>query len=301
MISVIVCTYNRAHRLEQTLKSLQEMANPVNSPWEIIIVDNNSSDNTERIIHKFINESGLNSKYAIERRPGLSHARNTGIQQANGNIIAFTDDDCIVDRHWIMFISKEFQSDASIAGLGGRVELYNQADRPVSIRVYKEKMIFSSINRLFNLIIGCNMAFVRSIFDEVGMFDADFGTGARFASAEDSDFLYRAYKKGLKIIYSPDVLVYHNHGRRNDERIKALYRGYAIGRGAFYCKYILMADKDVYHLASSEILSLIRQITKRFVTGRSSAHQRLLLTSIAIGFIYKSIKMKELKNGRKKC
>jgi glycosyltransferase involved in cell wall biosynthesis len=143
MISVIVCTYNRARRLEQTLKSLQEMAVPVGLPWELIIVDNNSSDNSKEIIDDFINKSDLNVRYVIERYQGLSHARNTGILEASGNIIAFTDDDCIVDRHWITSISKEFQSSESIAGIGGRVELYNKMDRPVSIRVYKEKMIFS--------------------------------------------------------------------------------------------------------------------------------------------------------------
>jgi GT2 family glycosyltransferase len=268
------------------------MAVPAGLPWELIIVDNNSSDNTQVIVDDFINKSDLNVKYVIERHQGLSHARNMGIQKASGNIIAFTDDDCIVDQHWITAISKEFQSAESIAGIGGRVELYNKMDRPVSIRVHKEKTIFSSIDRIFNLIIGCNMAFARPVFDEVGMFDTDFGAGTKFASAEDSDFLYRAYKKGLKLIYSPEVLVYHNHGRRTNEQIKAIYKGYAIGHGAFYCKYILMADKDVFHLAGSEVSSLMKQITKRFVKGQSSAHQRLFLISILVGFMYRLIKIK---------
>jgi glycosyltransferase involved in cell wall biosynthesis len=144
MISVIVCTHNRAQHLEQTLKSLQEMAVPVSLPWELIIVDNNSSDNTKRVIGGFISKYDLNVRYAIENQRGLSHARNTGMQEASGNIIAFTDDDCIVDQHWITSISKEFQTGEAIAGVGGRVELYNKMDRSVSIRVYKEKMIFSS-------------------------------------------------------------------------------------------------------------------------------------------------------------
>ncbi|MGH8071010.1 MAG: glycosyltransferase family 2 protein [Candidatus Entotheonellia bacterium] len=287
MVSVIVCTHNRAYRLEQTLKSLQEMIVPVGLPWEIIIVDNNSSDNTKEVIDNFINKFDLNVKYVVERHQGLSYARNMGVQEASGTIIAFTDDDCIVDRHWVTSISKEFHSDESIAGIGGRVELYNKMDRPVSIRVYGGKMILSSIDRLFNLIIGCNMAFARPVFDEIGVFDTDFGAGTRFASTEDIDFLYRTYKKGLKIIYSPEVLVYHNHGRRSDEQIKALYKGYAIGRGAFYCKHILMADKDVLYLAYSELSSLIKQITKRFIKGQLTANQRLFFIYIVIGFVYR--------------
>jgi hypothetical protein len=120
---------------------------------------------------------------------------------------------------------------------------------------------------LFNFIIGCNMAFVRAVFEEIGMFDTDFGAGSRLASSEDIDFLYRAYKKGLKVV------------------------GYAIGHGAFYCKYMLMADKDVFHLARSEVSSLIKQILTRSVKRQSSAHQRLFLTSIVVGFMYRLIKI----------
>src|SRR5919109_2420377 len=107
MISVIVCTHNRAHRLEQTLNSLQQMTVPVDLAWELIIVDNNSNDNTKEVIDSFINKSSLHVKYVIERHQGISHARNMGIREARGHIIAFTDDDCIVDRYWITAISKE--------------------------------------------------------------------------------------------------------------------------------------------------------------------------------------------------
>jgi glycosyltransferase involved in cell wall biosynthesis len=292
MISVIVCTRNRAHRLEQTLKSLQVMAAPVDLPWELIIVDNNSSDNTKEVIDGFTKESNVNIKSVVERHQGLAHARNMGVYKSSGNILAFTDDDCIVDRHWITSILKEFQSGELISGIGGRVELYDTMDRRVSIRVCKEKTVFDSVDRIFNLIIGCNMAFARSVFDKVGMFDTDFGAGTRLAAAEDSDFLYRAYKEGLKIIYSPDVLVYHNHGRKSDEQIRELYKGYAIGHGAFYCKYILRADKEVFHLACSEVLSLIKQTIKRFANRQSSTHQRLFLRSIATGFLYRLVKIK---------
>jgi glycosyltransferase involved in cell wall biosynthesis len=284
MVSVIVCTHNRAHRLEQTLNSLQQMTVPVDVPWELVIVDNNSSDNTQEIIDAFASKSSLNVKYVFERHQGVSRTRNTGLHASSGNIIAFTDDDCIVDRHWIETISKEFQSDESIAGIGGRVLLYNKMDRPVSIRVQERREELSSIYRLLKLFIGCNMAFVRPVFDEVGIFDTDFGVGARFASSEDLDFLYRAYKKRFKVIYSPDVLVYHNHGRRSDEQINSLMRGYAIGRGAFYCKYFLMADKDVMRFAYSEVSSLIKGIIKRFLNGQSSNIQRLFFISILIGF-----------------
>jgi glycosyltransferase involved in cell wall biosynthesis len=289
---VIVCTHNRAHRLEQTLNSLQQMTVPFDLPWELIIVDNNSSDNTKKVIDNFINKSSLKIKYVFERNQGLSHARNMGIQEASGNIIAFTDDDCIVDRYWITSISKEFHADESIVGIGGRVLLYNKMDRPISIRISEERATISSTDRIFKLMIGCNMAIARPVFDEIGLFDTDFGAGTRFASTEDLDFLYRVYKRGLKLIYSPDVLIYHNHGRRNEAQIRSLIKGYAVGRGAFYCKYILMADKDVIHFAYAEILSLIKGMIKRFVKGQSSTNQRLFFASMLIGFMYRLLRIK---------
>jgi glycosyltransferase involved in cell wall biosynthesis len=288
---VIVCTHNRAHRLEQTLNSLQQMTVPVDLAWELIIVDNNSSDNTKEVIDSFIDKSSLRVKYVIERKQGVSHARNIGIHEASGHIIAFTDDDCIVDRYWIMSISKEFHADESIAGIGGRVLLYNKMDRPVSIRVHEERTILSSTDRILKLMIGCNMAFARPVFDEIGIFDTDFGVGSRFASSEDLDFLYRVYKKRLKIVYSPDILVYHNHGRRSDEQIKSLMQGYALGRGAFYCKYILRGDKDIMHFAYEEMISLLKGMMKRLIKGQSSTNQRLFFTAILIGFMHRLIKI----------
>jgi GT2 family glycosyltransferase len=266
------------------------MTVPVDLAWELIIVDNNSNDNTKEVIDSFINKSSLHVKYVIERHQGISHARNMGIREARGHIIAFTDDDCIVDRYWITAISKEFHADESIAGIGGRVLLYNKLDRPVSIRVHEERTILSSTDRILKFMIGCNMAFARPVFDEIGIFDTDFGVGSRFASTEDLDFLYRVYKKGLKIVYSPDILVYHNHGRRSDEQIKSLMQGYAIGRGAFYCKYILRGDKDIIHFAYAEMMYLLKGMMKRLIKGQSSTNQRLFFTAILVGCVYRLIK-----------
>jgi GT2 family glycosyltransferase len=134
------------------------------------------------------------------------------------------------------------------------------------------------------------MIFSRKVFDEVGVFDTDFGAGARFSSAEDSDFLYRVYKLGLKIIYSPEVLIYHNHGRRHDEQIKMLNHSYAFGRGAFYCKHIFTGDKDILKLAYSEFLSLTKGIIKKIIQGRSITRQKLIFIAVMLGFMYRFIR-----------
>ena len=295
-ISVIICTFNGSERLKDTLKSLGDMEVPSDIQWELLVVDNNSSDDTGEVIQKFVKTFGLDVKYLFEGNQGLSHARNKGLMNANGKIIAFTDDDCIVDKSWITSILKEFSSDKTLSGLGGRVELYNTNDRPVTTRTLKEWMLFSSPNQLFNLLPGCNMGFVRDVFDDVGIFDPNFGAGTKIASAEDSDFFYRAYKKGFKMIYSPDVLVYHNHGRRTDSQVRALNRGYVIGRGAFYCKHILRGDPVVMRLACREISTQIKRFIRNLYRNQSIEKEIRLIRFIITGALYKLVAVKRFKH-----
>jgi len=231
---------------------------------------------------------GLPIKYVVEEHVGKSHAENKGIAEAKGHILAFTDDDCIVDPNWVSSISSEFSTDPSLAGLGGRVELFNKEDRPVSIRTINEKLEFSSPDQLFKIFIGCNMAFTRNVFDEVGLFDPDLGPGTRFQDAEDSDLIYRTFKQGLKIIYSPHVLVFHDHGRRTLAAVDKAQKGYHIGRGAFYWKHISRGDRNIAQLAYKEAMALTKRMVKNFIRFKTIRPQFLCLWALAVGFIHKA-------------
>jgi glycosyltransferase involved in cell wall biosynthesis len=203
-ISVIICTYNRCEALRRALQSLDAMSVPAYLNWEVIVVDNNSTDITSMTVREFRQKSRLPLRYVFEKTQGLSHARNTGIRNARGVIVAFTDDDCIVDKNWIVSIHNEFVSDQQLFGLGGRVELYNLSDKPVSIRTFKERIALTTTAQLFSLIPGCNMSFRREVLDKVGEFDVDFGAGKRLVKlvADDTDFIYRVFKEKFKIVYS---------------------------------------------------------------------------------------------------
>lgn len=286
-LSVIICTYNGSRRIKATLDSLGAMSLPSDVRLELIVVDNNSSDDTREVVEHFATTSGFPVRYLFERNQGLAHARNAGVRSAKHAILAFTDDDCIVDYYWLAAIVKEFTSDPDLSGLGGRVELYNKNDMPVTTRTYKEKILFSSPRQLFNLIPGCNMSFARTVFEATGEFDPNFGAGTKLSSAEDSDFFYRALKKGFKIIYSPDVLVYHNHGRCTEAQVQALNRGYVIGRGAFYCKHILKRDGVVLKLACREIYGRTKKLVKNLLAGESTEKEVQFFRSILIGIVYK--------------
>jgi len=286
LISVILCTSNRANSLKSALKSLGALSTPAALFWELIIVDNNSSDETKAVIDDFMLTAKFPVKYVFENRQGVSWAQNTGIQETRGDIVAFTHDDCLVDPFWLTSLFQEFTADPSVSGVGGRVELYNKDDRPITIRTQREKILLTSVSQIFSLIIGCNMAFTRQVFDTIGLFDPHFGPGTKIASADDSDFLYRALKGKFKILYSPDVLVYHNHGRRTDAQVQAVMRGYLIGRGAFYCKYILRGDRDVFKLACHEIFSHTRNLVKNLCARRATERERRCLYALALGAMY---------------
>jgi glycosyltransferase involved in cell wall biosynthesis len=286
LISVIVCTYNRAQGLRRTLQSFESVS--VSSPtgWELIVVNNNSTDQTKSVVDEFAAKGTLPVRYVFEPKQGLSYARNAGVSAASGNILAFTDDDCFVSTDWLDAIGREFEMDASLAGIGGRVELYNPHDAPVTIRPIKERIPFVSASQLFNMIVGCNMAFRRAVFDKIGGFDPGFGSGTRMV-ADDVDFVYRAFRVGFKLVFTPDPLIFHNHGRRTEAQLRPLNRGYLNGRGGFYCKHILRGDREILKIAYWEINALWRKVWRELLAGKFAQKDFSALWNLLLGTLYR--------------
>ena len=111
-----------------------------------------------------------------------------------------------------------------------------------------------------SLIIGINMAFRRQLAEVIGGFDTDLGPGTPDRMVcEDLDFLYRAFKAGHRILYSPDVLLFHNHGRRSATDRSRLNQTYLWGRGGFYLKHILRGDRQVLRAAYWELSGLLKE------------------------------------------
>jgi glycosyltransferase involved in cell wall biosynthesis len=253
MISVIVCTYNRADKLQNLLASLTQMTVPPGLAWELIVVDNNSTDGTAQLLAEAEAHATLPLRRLFERRPGLAIAHNTALGEAKGDVIAFTDDDCRVDPNWLAVVDREFR-DPAVALLGGRVELFNAADHPTSTRVGRARLDLTDDASALDILIGCNMAFRRATALAVGAFDTRFGAGCKVVpSADDSDFVYRMLRAGGRMIYAPDLMVLHDHGRRTDAQVGGLRRNYLRGRGALYAKYMLRRDRRMTRLAYWEV------------------------------------------------
>ena len=283
-LSIIIASYNRAESLCKFLQELSHQIVGEGVDWDVVIVDNNSTDGTKDAIAKLVEESPQRYKYLLERRQGKSIALNTGLRAATGEVLVFTDDDCIPDPKWLATIAQEFVSDSSLGVLGGRVELFDKRDRPVTIRSFPKRTLIESRDQLFLFLIGANMSIRCTVLDAVGEFDPFLGPGSRIGAVmEDLDLLYRAFREKFKIVYSPDVLVYHNHGRTTDAQIQALNHRYVVGRGAFYCKHILGGDANVLKMAYWEFSSLTKEMIKDLFTRKKIREHGGLLWALLVG------------------
>jgi glucosyl-dolichyl phosphate glucuronosyltransferase len=218
MISVVICTYNRSKTLAATLSSLAEMKDLQGLQWELIVVDNNSSDATRDVVEGFAKTSGLNVRYSFEPDQGLSRARNRGIQDARGDIIAFTDDDVIVERSWLEGLRSAFHQ-FDCEAVGGKIIPVWNSGKP---HWFPEERGFNlgpaivqfdlgdtarRINRSF---VGANMAFKKAAFAKHGLFRTDLGRVKNdFGVAEETEFCQRLFDAGEVVVYTPHAIVYH--------------------------------------------------------------------------------------------
>jgi GT2 family glycosyltransferase len=282
-LDVVVATHNRSENLRELLEGLLRCQSPASVDWDVWIVDNNSTDSTRAVAKAFCEQNPQRFHYVFEKTQGKTYALNRGIRESSSEIVVFTDDDCVPEPNWLVNIVREFSSHPDLGILGGRIELFDSRDKPVTIRTWLDRRLLTAPAAVFYFIAGCNLAIRRNILEAVGEFDSRLGPASRSDAAEDVDFIYRALRLGAQIEYVPDVLVYHNHGRRTDLEIQSLKRKYLRGRGAFYAKHILKGDAKVLKLAYWEFRSLGLSLFKNLIARRSVAEERAVLSALLAG------------------
>jgi glycosyltransferase involved in cell wall biosynthesis len=234
-ISLIVCTRNRAEPLKRCLASIAQIA--CSRRWELIMVDNGSTDATAAVIREFAERSAITVHYVSQPVKGLSNARNAGLAAAAGAIIAFTDDDCYPQADFLERIALAFEDDR-LGYVSGRIMLHDPTDYPATINESLVPLEFSPHRYLApGAIKGANLAFRRVALDQVAGFDPLFGSGALFPS-EDVDTSARVSMHGWLGAYDPTIVVSHHHGRKAAD-VGSLHRSYDIGRGAYHAKLAL--------------------------------------------------------------
>ena len=186
-LTLLVCTRNRLRQLRASMDCILGLRCSV--PWQLVVVDNGSTDGSWEYLNSLSSRAGMDLECVRETRRGLSHARNAGLRQARGEIVALTDDDCYPTASFLDDVLEVF-SQAGVDYCGGRVILHDPADLPVSTQTAPESTHFPARSFIApGAICGANMAFRRRLLEVVGSFDVRLGAGTAIGSAEDTDYL----------------------------------------------------------------------------------------------------------------
>ena len=208
-LSVVISTYNRGGMLEAALDSvLAQESRGVR--YEVIIVDNNSTDDTREVVASRIAQGHADLRYVFEPKQGVSYARNTGVAQATAPLIAFADDDVRVTKDWVANIKREFDLCPEVDYLGGKIlpiwpsappawltrdhwwalALLDCGDKPFYVGAENPVCLPTA-----------NASFRRDVFARFGLFSPDF------SGREDHEFLLRLWCGGSRGLYAPSVIV----------------------------------------------------------------------------------------------
>jgi len=243
-LAIIVCTRNRAHSILECVRSIEvAIANAAPVEAEIVVVDNGSTDETSAVLQQWASSCHYPVQLLFEARKGLSRARNRALRSTTADLLAFTDDDCRLSADYVREFLRHDANDTGLVLRGGRVELGEPTDLPITINTSDTLTRWSLKDNsarhgcLSGPISGCNMTMRRALVERLGPFDERLGAGADIPSAEDSDYNFRAYLAGATLEYVPDMIVFHHHGRKTKAAARELQIGYEIGNGALYLRY----------------------------------------------------------------
>ncbi|MEZ0148378.1 MAG: glycosyltransferase [Candidatus Reddybacter sp.] len=221
-ISIIICSYNRAHNLPECFEHLIKLVGIDVIEWEIILVDNNSTDDTRSVSVRYDESSSLNIHYIFEGQQGLSFARNKGIETATGKYVIFIDDDIRVTTKWLRTIYDTFEKFGCDA-VGGRIHIESPQSLPAWISPdmygFLGHQDFGSephqMDGYQEFPFGGNMAVKKSVFNRIGTFNTELGRRGEGSKSdelfkgEETDFFHRLAEAAGVFRYHPDILVMH--------------------------------------------------------------------------------------------
>jgi len=270
--------------------------------FEVIVVDNRPRGD-KAPLPKFRDDARL--IIVDEPHPGVSAARNKGIEVATGEFIAFTDDDVVVDRQWLRALGARFALDASIDAIGGLVLPVELDTRP---QLWFEEF-YGGFSQSFQSTIvrlddhdpsdelfpynagrfgsGCNMALRRSAVERSGGFDVLLGVGTPSVGGEDLGMFLNLLLDGATLAFEPAALVRHHHRRTQDEFLRQVL-GYGVGLGAMYFAMVVRDPRHIWAMGKrmpAAFRLLMRPRAQRSVSSAPSYPRRTLLLQL-LGLVY---------------
>jgi glycosyltransferase involved in cell wall biosynthesis len=316
LVSVVVGTHNRASQLRNCIAPLLALRYP---NYEVLIVDNAPADaaTAQLIQREFADDPRL--RYLREDRPGISWARNLGLLEARGGIVAFTDDDVVVDPDWLTEMVKGFDAAGDVVCVTGLVlplELETSAqfwyeesggfrwfqgdggvDRLFQAQVRAQdwfsKRVFDGSKRHVHLyragLFGCgaSMAFKADFLKSIGGFDPAMGSSGPSRCGQDIAAFFQVIMRGHKLAYEPSALVFHQH-RRDFDALRRQIRNYGIGLTAYLTKNVVEFPQLLLDLCTKVPVDLAQVLlTRRRVRRpKTSLYPRELTHEELRGLIY---------------
>lgn len=218
MLSVIICTYNRDKYIYNVLKSLAENTLPPEK-YEIVLVDNNCTDNTQSECARFAHDfPSVTFRSFVETNQGLSHARNRGISESQGDILVYVDDDALVNREYLLTYAEFFEQHPDIEAAGGPIIPRYETEEPDWMSYFTKALItgykyLGDKSKEFpknDYPGGGNAAYRASVFEKVGLFNVELGRkGDSLVGAEEKDIFDKMTTLGMRFYYLPNAILYH--------------------------------------------------------------------------------------------
>lgn len=267
-ISIVICTFNNAPSLRQTLASVDGLRIPADVRCELCLVNNNSSDDTQAVCEEYVKRSKIPARAVFEGNQGLSHARNRGIATATGDFLIFTDDDVVVPENWIeqyALTLQEFQPQAVFGRIvpqwGGPAPAFFRSELNPAYALLDYGDSRFVVNNRSNEFFGANFGCTKLLLQELGGFDARLGRtkGFLFVGEERQIFL-QLMDRGARIVYDPAISVQHviADKRKNKAYLRKYYRDIADS-------HIYMADLRATRLLLGMPLYMLRELVTFFL------------------------------------
>jgi glycosyltransferase involved in cell wall biosynthesis len=289
-ITMVISTYNRSEMLSEALaNALFQESRGV--PYEVIVVDNNSTDATREVVARYVAEGHKNLRYIFEPRQGVSYARNAGLASARSEIIAFADDDVLVAKDWIYTIRRVFEEHPDVDCIGGRVFpawrataprwLTREHWMPLGLQDYGDEPL--SINKERPLcLVSANLAFRREVFRHTGLFAPELQRiKDNIGSMEDAELLERYWASGRKCLYVPELIV---QTHVTVERMtRAYHRRWHSGHGHFYA----ITRSDEFERSSSRLFDVPAHLYRQAAID-AAVWMGLLLGNRDRAFVYEN-------------
>ena len=260
-VSVIVSTYTK-DRWKDVLRCIESLKNQTIKPYEIILV----LDPIDDLVNFYRDKLSNDIKIVKSDGFGLSKARNKGVLEAKGDIIAFIDDDAWADKFWLERMVKNY-SDREVYGVGGRIIPVFEDRRPKWLPQELDWIVGCSYKGMPEVKseirnpIGANMSFRREAFEIAGLFKEEVGRyGKKLLSGEEAEFAMRLKKitPNVKIIYDPSAVVYHRVPKSRTKLRYALKRAFYEG----YSKALLSREHDL-EMESKYLIYLMRTLINK--------------------------------------